>query len=146
MKIGQCYSSLFLLFLYSSSSCFLYFLACFCSFLCLRLIPRSSFPLSSPFFSFILVFPSRSSPPLVFLCLFLPLLCFHGSVLHSVRLPLVSSFAPQCFFFVFVFGFFFFFRDEDNSKADSSLCCPSPFSPSLCEFVTFLLCISALFF
>ena len=50
------------------------------------------------------------------------------------------------FFFFTDFGFLFFCRDEDNSKADSSLCCPSPFSLSLCEFVPFLLCISALFF
>ena len=42
------------------------------------------------------------------------------------------------------FGFFFFCRDEDNNKADSSMCCSSLFSPSLCEFVlfysVFLLC------
>ncbi|KAJ6885969.1 hypothetical protein NC651_026587 [Populus alba x Populus x berolinensis] len=39
IKIGQCYSSLFLLFLYSSGSCFFYFLACSCSFLCVFSVP-----------------------------------------------------------------------------------------------------------
>ena len=60
-----------------------------------------------------------------FLCL-----CWVSSCLCWVFPPLVCL-RPLCFLFRF-----FFCRDEDN--------CSSLFSHSLCEFVPFLLCISAL--
>jgi len=91
--IGQCYSSLFLLFLYSSGSCFLYFLACFCSFLCLRLISRSSFPLC--LLSFSLLFWFSLLVPLCFFHFF-PIPCSLVSSVSFCRnqtLPPVHSFS-----------------------------------------------------
>jgi len=89
--IGQCYSSLFLLFLYSSGSCFLYFLACFCSFLCLRLISRSSFPLC--LLSFSLLFWFSLLVPLCFFSFLSPLsfarpLCFFLKKTRGSSCPL----------------------------------------------------------
>jgi len=64
---------------------------------------RSSFPLCLLPFSLLFWFFLLVPPPLSLSLLFLPPLCFHGSVLHSVRLSPVSSFAPPlCFLLRFL--------------------------------------------
>ena len=109
MMTGQCYSSLLLLFVYSSGSCFLYFLVCLCSFTSVC-VSRS--PLCCSFLRVLCscsgFFVSLSFPVLplfrpcvlVLLCLFpwkFPLFVFPG--LPGFLCSSVFFSPPPCFFF-----------------------------------------------